>query len=207
MAKKKIEIEKIGSSIAIRVERNDGSYSENSFYPVANIRSVEPTVQINIAPVQADNNRLNNYPYADKLQILLKFVSDNETSEYFDIQDVSNQPTWTANLAGIAIALTDINDWLEQTISIVPIPPTSSLALPDVIDLSAEIFPYTFPSGVYTSATIIVPSGETIEINGFEYEGGAYGFSSENSFLDSFILDNPSGTGCSILVLGEVIIS
>jgi hypothetical protein len=207
MAKKKIEIEKIGSSIAIRVEQNDGSYAPANYYPISAIRSVEPQVQIGIAPVQSDNNRLNNYPYEDKLMISLSFTSENLTKEYFDIQDVTNQPGWTADLSGMVQALSDINGWLVQTVSVTTTPASVETSIPDVIDLSGESFPYTFPADTYTSATIVVPDSETIEFNGLTLDAGQYGFSGGTNLLGSFELDNPSGSGCYILVIGDVLIS
>jgi hypothetical protein len=112
MARKKIQIEKIDNSIAVRVEQKNGSYSDNFLYPVANIRSVEHQIQIGFNPIQTDNNRLMNYPYEDKLLIMMNFVEGVATLEYFDIQDVDNQVGWTADAAGLTQALSDINGWL-----------------------------------------------------------------------------------------------
>lgn len=206
MSKKKIEIEKIDSSIAIRVQQEDGSYGLNNLYPVVAVRSVEPQMQIGLAPVQSDNNRLNNYPYEDKLMVIITFNSENQTKEYFDIQDVTNQPTWTADSSGLIQALEDINSWLVSDVSVSSSPSETELSTPDVIDLSGETFPYTFPSGQYTAATIVVPTGETIDFNGYTLTAGSYGFASDN-YLDSFTLENPSGTGVVILVIGNVLIS
>jgi hypothetical protein len=121
MGKRKIEIEKIGSSIAIRVEQKNGSYSNNHYYPIINIRSVEHQIQMGFNPVQADNNRLMNYPYTDKLLISMNFVEGVAVLEYFDIQDVTNQPTWDNNPAGLTQALEDINGWLTEVTSGGPI--------------------------------------------------------------------------------------
>jgi hypothetical protein len=121
MARKKIQIEKIDNSIAVRIEQKNGSYSDNFLYPVANIRSVEHQIQIGFNPLQADNNRLMNYPYEDKLLIMMNFVEGVATIEYFDIQDVDNQPGWTADAVGLTQALSDINDWLvDSSSSVLP---------------------------------------------------------------------------------------
>ena len=61
----KIQIEKIGNSIAIRVRLKDGSYTPNTFYPIVNIRAVQPDYKLNFNPVQSDNNRQKYYEYTD----------------------------------------------------------------------------------------------------------------------------------------------
>jgi len=192
MAKKKIEIEKIGSSIAIRVQQSDGSYGPNNYYPIGNVRSVTSDAQMDFNAVQSDNNRPHNYPYTDKLMVIMDFSAENQTKEYFDLQDVTNQPGWTADLAGLNQALEDINGWLVQTVSVTTTPASVETSIPDVIDLSGESFPYTFPADTYTSATIVVPDSETIEFNGLTLDAGQYGFSGGTNLLGSFELDNPS---------------
>jgi hypothetical protein len=140
MARKKIQIEKIDNSIAVRVEQKNGSYSDNFLYPVANIRSVEHQIQIGFNPVQADNNRLMNYPYTDKLLIMMNFVEGVATIEYFDIQDVDNQAGWTADAAGLTQALADINGWLVNSApSILPTGASTEAKQDDQITLSNSI--------------------------------------------------------------------
>lgn len=64
-----------------------------------------------IKPIYIANysNYANGYPYADRIAIT---IEGPENGPYtFDIQDVTNQPTWTASVAGLNQAVQDISSW------------------------------------------------------------------------------------------------
>lgn len=109
----KIEISKIDGSIAIRIQKADGiNFTPYTYHAIIGIRSVFPVLQDDLGLVNLNNSNKGTYPYADKLQVIMQFNSENLTKEYFDIQDVLNQPTWTHDEAGLLTALADINGWL-----------------------------------------------------------------------------------------------
>jgi hypothetical protein len=108
-----IEISKIDGSIAIRKLRPDGvTYTPYTYHAIIGIRSVFPVITEDLGVINLDNSNKGTYPYEDKLQVIIQFNSENLTKEYFDIQQVTNQPTWTHDEAGLLIALADINGWL-----------------------------------------------------------------------------------------------
>jgi hypothetical protein len=193
MGKRKIEIEKIGSSIAIRVQQKDGSYSNNHYYPIINIRSVEHQIQMGFNPVQADNNRLMNYPYTDKLLISMNFVEGVATLEYFDIQDITNQPTWDNNPAGLSQALEDINGWLTEVTSGGPILKTTERIIvpPSTIGAIAPGYSsYSISNIGLTDALVdglVFPSGHVETYDGGAINNTVTGFT-YNSQLTTLII-------------------
>lgn len=203
------EILKIDNAVAIRTSLDGGTtWSPYIYHQIPNIKTLVPVFQLGFAIPQPgdEGNLTHDYPYEDKLVILLAITDGhNSYTESFDIQDVSNQVTWTADEAGFLQAMADINEWLgsasiggltdgqlRATPIDVTIVPGATNETPDVIPLFGETFPYTFPASTYTSATLVVKSGTTIEFNGEVFSEGTYGFSSQSRFIGSFTLDNPS---------------
>jgi hypothetical protein len=195
----KIEITKVNDSIAIRKRNKDGvTFTPWTYHSVKNIRSIVPDFALNYGVVQADNNRFNDYPYLNKLRIIFNFVSENGTTEFFDIQDVLNQPSWTADQAGFDTAMADINAWLGT----VGAPPTPGIFTPIAVEQSSLTFPYTLPANTYRAVSLVIASGETIELDGVTLGEGVYSFSGDpGDTCASITLDNPSGTGFVLLLI------
>ncbi len=57
------------------------------------------------------NQKGQRYPYLDELVFYIQFV-DNQQPIAFDLRRVANQPTWTPDLAGLAVAMADIKSWI-----------------------------------------------------------------------------------------------
>lgn len=206
MSEKK-QISKIANAIALRVQKADGvSYENWIYHQIPNIKAIVPVFQLGFKEILSDGTPTRRYDYEDKMMIQLSFASGaNQFTETFDIQDILNQPGWTHDEAGFIQAMTDINAWcasssgggltdaeLRASPLEVEIVPGSGNETPDVIDLSAESFPYAFPDSTYTSANLVINSGTTIEFNGIVLTEGTYGFASQNGSVGSFTLDNPS---------------
>jgi hypothetical protein len=67
---------------------------------------------------------------------------------------------------------------------------------------SLIIFPYNFPTATFRAVTLIVPVGQTIELDGTTLPAGTYNFSGEGSqTCNEFTLSNPSATPSGIILL------
>ena len=199
----KIEITKISDSIAIRKRNKDGvTFTPWTYHSVKNIRSIVPDFALNFGVVQPDNNRTHNYPYTNKLRVFFNFVSENGTSEFFDIQDVLNQPTWTANEAGLLQAMTDINIWLGTGSVSGGGSGTAGVFTPIAVLQSDLVFPFTIDADTYKSVALKISAGETIEMDGVTIPEGFYSFSgNDGEFVSEITLDNPSGTGFMLFLI------
>jgi hypothetical protein len=199
----KIEIKKISNSVAIRKRNADGvTFTPWTYHSVTNIRSIVPDFALGYGAVQPDNNRKHNYPYDDKLVVIFNFVSENGTKEYFDIQDVLNQPTWTSNEAGLLQATQDINNWIGTGSTGGSGTSIAGIFKPIVLLQADMTFPFTLPSAQYKSVLLRVALTETIDLDGSTLPEGAYSFSgSEGEYCDSFVLDNPSGANFVLLLI------
>lgn len=112
----KFDIEKNGDSIRYRQYTSGGTALWN-YYPVSNIKCIEPVAQIGFgARSSSTNQRLHRTFQDDLLRITISFLDDTKPL-VFDIQNVMNQGTWTPNVAGMAIALLDINGWVVNASS------------------------------------------------------------------------------------------
>jgi hypothetical protein len=191
----KLEISKIDGSIAIRKQNKDGvTFTPYTYHKISSIRSVFPDFYEDF------KNVAQTYPYQDKLRVILTFVSENQTKEDFDIQDVINQAGWTNDEAGLLQALSDINGWLSTAGSII----SGGEFEPNAIDLSGETFPYDFPASQYSAFVLVIADGITIDFNGVTLPSGSYPFSgSGGQKSKTFELSNPSATpnGCFILTI------
>lgn len=75
-----------------------------------NIESVHP-IGPNFKPTTAEDAPWWIYPYPSQTSI--DVVMRNGHRMNIELQDITNQPTWsTGNLAGIQAAMADINAWL-----------------------------------------------------------------------------------------------
>lgn len=109
----KLHIERVADSIAIkRTNDNGATYTPVTYHNIAHVTSIIPDGVMNFAPRLADNNRKFNYNYTNKLRVSIMLENASSPAEVFDIQDVINQATWTANLSGLNVAVADINSWL-----------------------------------------------------------------------------------------------
>lgn len=203
----KKQISKIANAIAIRVQKADGINYENWIYhQIPNIKAVVPVFQLGFKEILPDGTPTRTYDYEDKMMIQLSFADGaNQFTETFDIQDIVNQAGWTHDEAGFIQAMTDVNAWCASSsgggltdteLRATPIPvtvtPGTGDETPDVIPLVGETFPYTFPSGTYRAATLVINADTTIDFNGTTLTEGVWAFSAQNGFVGSFELSNPS---------------
>lgn len=110
----RFEIEKNGESIRYR-EYTSGGTALWNYYPVSNIKCIEPVAEIGYgARDSSTNQRLHRTRQDDLLRITISFLDDTKPLT-FDIQNVMNQPGWTPDVAGMATALLDINGWIVNS--------------------------------------------------------------------------------------------
>lgn len=76
-------------------------------YPYAQMTSVY-CVPLDVAAVNTFSPGTNEFD--DKLEVRI-VVNDNGNEIVIEIQNVTNQVTWTKDLAGLAIACADIKSW------------------------------------------------------------------------------------------------
>jgi len=109
MALKKIEVSKVGANIEVLVI-NPGKPNTGECYALTGIKSVVPVYTENIGTSISDRSP---YPHVDLFAITINFHNEsNSPSIRFDLAEVSNQPGWTADLAGLAQAKLDICGWM-----------------------------------------------------------------------------------------------
>lgn len=111
--KKKLEISLINGSLAL--EYNDLNHSSEpiQYYPVCSIKGIIATYQPGWGTRDAQNQRKNPYDFTDMLKVTI-YLEGHAKEVSFDIQQVTNQAGWTANLAGLKQAISDIKDWAAE---------------------------------------------------------------------------------------------
>jgi hypothetical protein len=117
MALRNMEISLEGTSIKV-VNLNTSSPNIPEYYNTANVKSIVALKGIGIGTYQSNtDNPLMPYPKEDKLEVQINFINQNENPPIkFDIQYISNQPTWTADYAGLLQAAYDINQWIATSV-------------------------------------------------------------------------------------------
>jgi hypothetical protein len=101
-------IEVVLGTAALEITPEPTASNSTELLPKAQISGVYP-IKINSKPAAPDDV---NWKYKYDDMIMIDVVMSDGTSFKFDVQDVSNQPTWTNDLAGQNQAITDINAWL-----------------------------------------------------------------------------------------------
>jgi hypothetical protein len=107
-----IEIQLVGSSIGVR-NTTDGKVGSWEYYPVSSVNGVTGTYN----PGAGASSGLT-YPFTDMCMIDIDLSEANTKQIKFDVQRVTNQPGWTADLAGVNQALLDINGWIDSVASL-----------------------------------------------------------------------------------------
>jgi hypothetical protein len=116
MAFNKIEIEFEGPSLKWR---NINTEKENvwEYFLARNIKSITTDWRLDAKVAQSDGSFTSTYPFEKKFEVRINFIDENGSSPFaFDIQNVDNQPTWTADKAGLFTAVADINSWIGSTV-------------------------------------------------------------------------------------------
>ena len=122
MSFKQKEISLSGSTIEI-LTINPVSPNAPECYALQAIKSVIPTFQENVG-INGINTDKGTYPFKDRKTITITFHDETSNpSIKFDLEEISNQPGWTLNLAGVIQAVTDICGWITTATG-----PTTGLA-------------------------------------------------------------------------------
>lgn len=122
MSFKQKEISLSGSTIEI-LTINPVSPNAPECYALQAIKSVIPTFQENVG-INGINTDKGTYPFKDRKTITITFHDESSNpSIRFDLEEISNQPGWTLNLAGVIQAVTDICGWITTATG-----PTTGLA-------------------------------------------------------------------------------
>lgn len=111
--KKTMTIAVVGTSIAIQYTYN-GVAKQYEYYPICSVKGIVSTPEIDLALRSVTTNqRKTDYHHDSVLEIGL-YLEGPKNLLRFDIQDVTNQGTWTPDAAGLAIAVADINTWISE---------------------------------------------------------------------------------------------
>ncbi len=95
----------LGAS-SMEITRNPTVDNTTELIPKSNITGVYPT------KIQTRNVGDQYWPYRfDTIVMISVTTTDNNTFQ-FDVQEITNQPGWTGDLAGQQQAIADINAWL-----------------------------------------------------------------------------------------------
>jgi len=197
----KFEIQLSGSSIAYR-EYTTGGTAQYNYYPLSHVKCVESVVQIGYGTRDTTTNQRKHRVFQnDLLRITISFVDDTKPLS-FDIQNVIGRPSWSANAAGVATALAEINSWISGQGS----SGTNSL-IQELVDqgngvidtqFSSPVLPYTVPAGV-NSYTIVTQG--SVAVDGITVPAGSQ-FSNSHPSQDGTVLspDFTDVSGGSIFV-------
>lgn len=110
---KTLEISLVNGSLALTYFDDGVAKLPTEYYPVCGIKSIKGVAAMGHGTRDAKNQRKNSYPFTDMLQVVID-IESKENKIIFDIQSVTNQATWTANVAGLAIAIDTIRDWAAE---------------------------------------------------------------------------------------------
>lgn len=112
----KLEVSFIDKSIAIRLlNPNTGIPGQWEYHPVCNLVSLTGQSYIDFGKLDtATMQRKHRYPHNNMTRIIIETNGTHQADIDFDVADVVNQPTWTADPVGIAKAKSDINLWIAQ---------------------------------------------------------------------------------------------
>lgn len=196
------EISAEGSAIKIKIINPDLT-TQYEYYQFSAIKSIMAVEQIGFGARQADNNRKNPVRHTDLLEFVISFHDENESSPLrYSILDVNNQATWTANTAGLTVALADLNGWLgagsttgvgaivaalTDTGRIPNFKRSSAVGNIAAIVYSASVHNAGVASGVVLGSVIL--PGETLPFNA----GGA-----SNSYASGLFTYDGTGTDLAI---------
>jgi len=103
MAYRQIEIEKDQNNLKVLVEGE----SVPEIYPLSKIMSVNPTEMLG-------RGLISSHPYEDLLKVRLDLEGENRYFE-FNLQQVTNQPTWTFDTNGLNQAVEDLSSWSSSS--------------------------------------------------------------------------------------------
>lgn len=107
-SKNPITIANLGNNIVITETAN---VNNTAYYSTDDVVSVESDfIDFAGAGDPAAASWQAAYPYGVMLQITIVLKEDRNIK--FDIQQVTNQPTWLTSEAGLAVAKADIAGWL-----------------------------------------------------------------------------------------------
>lgn len=103
----------LGAS-SIEVTREPVASNTPELLPKSAISGVYP-IKINSAPSTSSPDYPNwQYRFPDMVMVCVSMNNADQTSRdfIFELQEISNQPTWTGDLAGQQQCVDDINTWL-----------------------------------------------------------------------------------------------
>lgn len=105
-------------SSIIRITRDNGDIEDINKYDVLRVISLFTLNQ-------------PGYRFANKAQVVIR-MSDLQ-DVMFDVQDITNQPTWLATQAGVNQAVSDISEWVTAGNSVTVTPATPVQRIPGLI--------------------------------------------------------------------------
>jgi len=114
---KKFEISPVAGAIAVRNINTDGP-NNYEYHRFSAIKSIVPVYQLNHGERLATNQRKNPVRHDSIIAFEISFINSEASAPIrYNIKDVSNQPTWTNDFSGLAVAISDMNSWAGDTAS------------------------------------------------------------------------------------------
>ena len=109
LRKREISIEGVSLKMLI-VNAERPNFPE--YYAFSSIKSIVPLKFENLGRANTTGGGFATYPFVDMYQIVINFNDESDApSIKFDLADISNQPSWTVDDAGLDQALEDLNSW------------------------------------------------------------------------------------------------
>lgn len=194
---KDIQISNVGSTIEVLII-NLVKPNVPECFSLSEVKSVIPTYNLGIG--RSGINTPTTYPFTDQLLITIDFKNDSP-SLIFDIQTVSNQAGWTADLPGLTQAIADICGWMSAATGgaglATEITLAAVLALLTGSNLSLGTSEYTDAVNHNTTAgkntVMITCTDSSGSINGVIRPAGIYTFQPTGDDKNAIIIVNANG--------------
>ncbi len=157
------------------------------------------------------------YPHDKMFRCVIKYtrrslIGHDPVATHFDIQDVTNQAGWTADSAGLAQALADINGWLltsafnPSDLSLDLDIRTPNIALTDITRSNNSLIGFNNNDGVDPDINCIIDQSKALAVKAniktSDFSAGIDGFSASNTTIAGNI-DGIFGEDNTLRVTGD----
>lgn len=157
---------------------------------------------MSIGNLKDSGNQGNNFPWQLKMLQGLQLIADAAATIDVDLTDILNE---LADQTALLQAIENNTDGIEGILTAIRNNFNTAFTgsfTPDAKSGGSLGFPYSLPDATYKAVTIIIPTGETLKMNGVTLPAGTYNFSGEGSQLcKPFTLSDPSTAGGANIVL------
>jgi len=112
-ANQTLEVSFIEKSLSLRYSDDENGTQNWEYHPICQVVSITGQVQIGFGARDPQTlQRKNRYRWDDLLRIIVETNGEQQPYVDFDLNQVTNQPGWTKDQAGVQQAIADINTWV-----------------------------------------------------------------------------------------------